>query len=160
MIISQGFHRVICIRTKTPNFVVSSLFIQFPLPFSPLDAKVSMANVPTDHTSVPKHRTWPIFTKGSRFFHRKPTDMPESKSLEVLQAAGDIVLGAVGTAIPPSEKLDHMVRYLGTWSGSEYVLPPPRTNWFLMRLLLPSVSSPVNSWWCVFSNCHACIMIR
>ncbi len=71
--------------------------------------------------------------------------MPESKSLEVLQAAGDIVLGAVGTAIPPSEKLDHMVRYLGTWSGSEYVLPPPRTNWFLMRLLLPSVSSPVNS---------------
>jgi len=45
--------------------------------------------------------------------------MPESKSLEVLQAAGDIFLGAVGTAIPPSEKLDHMVRYLGTWSGSD-----------------------------------------
>jgi len=45
--------------------------------------------------------------------------MSESKSLEVLQAAGDIILGAAGTAIPPSEKLDHMVRYLGTWSGSD-----------------------------------------
>ncbi|KAF8327284.1 uncharacterized protein EI90DRAFT_3068567 [Cantharellus anzutake] len=48
--------------------------------------------------------------------------MSEAKSLEVLQAAGDIVLGAAGSAIPPSVKLDHLVRYLGTWSGSDKLM--------------------------------------
>lgn len=32
---------------------------------------------------------------------------------------GDILLGSVGARIPPSERINHLVRYLSTWSGSE-----------------------------------------
>jgi len=34
----------------------------------------------------------------------------------------DVTLGAFGN-LPPSKTLDHLVRYLSTWSGSEYVPP-------------------------------------
>ncbi|ELU40104.1 PEX11 domain-containing protein [Rhizoctonia solani AG-1 IA] len=34
---------------------------------------------------------------------------------------GDIVLGSVGTCIPPNKRIDHLVRYLSTWSGSDLV---------------------------------------
>ncbi|QRV74870.1 peroxisomal biogenesis factor 11 [Ceratobasidium sp. AG-Ba] len=31
----------------------------------------------------------------------------------------DILLGSVGTHLPPSKRIDHAVRYLSTWSGSD-----------------------------------------
>ena len=41
----------------------------------------------------------------------------------------DMILGAFGN-LRPSETLNHLIRYLSTWSGSEYgILPliPPMT---------------------------------
>lgn len=32
---------------------------------------------------------------------------------------GDILLGSVGARLPPSERINHLVRYLSTWSGSD-----------------------------------------
>jgi hypothetical protein len=42
-------------------------------------------------------------------------------TLKPLTAArlNDFLLGAVGRSIPPSESLDHSVRFLSTWSGSD-----------------------------------------
>lgn len=39
--------------------------------------------------------------------------------LTALEVLDDALLGFVGRAIPPSETLDHAVRFFGTWSGSE-----------------------------------------
>lgn len=47
------------------------------------------------------------------------TTMSLSKKLTA-QRIDDIVLGAF-SLVPTSETLDHAIRYLSTWSGSEYV---------------------------------------
>jgi hypothetical protein len=36
----------------------------------------------------------------------------------------DVTLGAFGN-LQPSETLNHLIRYLSTWSGSEYVFSSP-----------------------------------
>ncbi|CAE6514839.1 unnamed protein product [Rhizoctonia solani] len=36
-----------------------------------------------------------------------------------LTRLGDILLGSVGTCIPPNKRIDHAIRYLSTWSGSD-----------------------------------------
>ena len=45
---------------------------------------------------------------------------PASKS-HTLARLNDITLGSFAN-VPSSETLNHLVRYLSTWSGSEYVL--------------------------------------
>ncbi|KAG9103593.1 hypothetical protein FRC07_009962 [Ceratobasidium sp. 392] len=41
-----------------------------------------------------------------------------SKPLTVARL-GDILLGSVGARLPPSDRIDHAIRYLSTWSGSD-----------------------------------------
>jgi len=56
------------------------------------------------------------------------------KSTISLTGFDDIVLGSVGTAIPSSESLDHAVRFLGTWSGSDKFM---MTTQYAAKLLIP-----------------------
>ena len=36
-----------------------------------------------------------------------------------LETIDDVLLGVYGALLPPSKRIDHAVRYLSTWSGSE-----------------------------------------
>ena len=36
-----------------------------------------------------------------------------------LETIDDVLLGVYGALLPPSARVDHAVRYLSTWSGSE-----------------------------------------
>lgn len=45
------------------------------------------------------------------------TEMSLSKPL-TLSRLNDLILGSF-SLVQPSETLDHLIRYLGTWSGSE-----------------------------------------
>jgi len=50
---------------------------------------------------------------------------PQSKSslhLTTLEILDDVLLGSVGRVIPPSDTLDHAVRFFGTWSGSDKLM--------------------------------------
>ena len=53
--------------------------------------------------------------------------MSASKPLTTARL-NDFLLGAVGRTIPPSEPLNHSVRFLSTWSGSDKL--------FMVRLIL------------------------
>ncbi len=44
--------------------------------------------------------------------------MSASKQLTTARL-NDFLFGAVGRSIPPSEPLNHSVRFLSTWSGSD-----------------------------------------
>jgi len=57
-----------------------------------------------------------------------------SKSSPSLNLISDILLGSVGSAIPPSEELDHAVRFFGTWSGSDKLM---MTTQYSVKLLIP-----------------------
>jgi hypothetical protein len=52
----------------------------------------------------------------------------------------DLILGSFAN-VKPSETLDHLVRYLGTWSGSEL-----RTS-FLDQCTLAEISNKANFSW-------------
>ena len=54
--------------------------------------------------------------------------MSASKPLTVARL-NDVLFGAVGRSIPPSEPLNHSIRFLSTWSGSDKL--------FMVRLAVP-----------------------
>ena len=56
--------------------------------------------------------------------------MATSKRLTTARLS-DILLGAAGRSIPPSEPLNHGVRFLSTWSGSDKL--------FMVCLAIPFV---------------------
>ncbi|KAF8218281.1 hypothetical protein K438DRAFT_1556242 [Mycena galopus ATCC 62051] len=47
----------------------------------------------------------------------------------------DILLGSIGANIPPSETQDHAIRFLGTWSGTEW--SSFQTSQYACKLLAP-----------------------
>jgi hypothetical protein len=66
-----------------------------------------------------------------------------AKSYKPLSAdrVEDMTLGAFGN-LPPSKTLNHLIRYLSTWSGSEYDLLLPLPN-----AVLKSTSMTANCSW-------------
>jgi hypothetical protein len=55
-------------------------------------------------------------TNGTHAGTAEPKSTLHLTTLEILD---DTLLGSVGRTIPPSDTLDHAVRFFGTWSGSE-----------------------------------------
>ncbi|KAF8340308.1 uncharacterized protein EI90DRAFT_2966093 [Cantharellus anzutake] len=56
------------------------------------------------------------------------------KSVHGIAALSDSVLGSIGKSVPPSETIDHSVRYFGTWSGSDKLM---MTAEYTAKLLAP-----------------------
>ena len=71
--------------------------------------------------------------------------MSVSKATLSLDLASDIVLGSIGAAIPPSKRLDHAVRFFGTWSGSEWVM-----------LSLTALTHPLTGRWSKLMMVQSC----
>ena len=47
------------------------------------------------------------------------TTAPTPTSPVRLETIDDLLLGVYGALLPPSQHLDHAIRFLSTWSGSE-----------------------------------------
>ncbi|KAJ6551663.1 hypothetical protein B0H19DRAFT_1158505 [Mycena capillaripes] len=59
--------------------------------------------------------------------------MHTSKNVS-LPAIDDILLGSIGANIPPSERLDHAIRFLSTWSGTDKLM---MTSQYAAKLIAP-----------------------
>jgi len=56
------------------------------------------------------------------------------KNVTNVEALNDLVLGSIGQSIPPSEIVNHAVRYFGTWAGSDKLM---MTAQYSAKLLIP-----------------------
>lgn len=50
------------------------------------------------------------------------TTSNEKSKASAVDVVEDVLLGSLGKAIPPSDVLDHAVRFFGTWSGSDKLM--------------------------------------
>ena len=77
--------------------------------------EVRKTELDIEHLSLSSH-----LVSFPSYLHASPIIMSSSNKKLTASRIDDLVLGAFALA-PTSETLDHAIRYLSTWSGSEYV---------------------------------------
>jgi len=78
--------------------------------------------ISTDYRELPRHSFSALQLKSAEIRRAHRLDkMSRASKLHTLARLNDITLGSFSN-VPSSETLNHLVRYLSTWSGSEYVL--------------------------------------
>jgi len=60
------------------------------------------------------------------------------KNITNVAGLNDLVLGSIGQSVPPSETINHAVRYFGTWAGSDKLM---MTAQYSAKLLIPLLES-------------------